>query len=169
MPLLVSVLGACLVAASTASAADSPNGHAGEPWWSNPQSAAPAGTAKVAEPISAATPGLAPKVADGGPGRADAIADFAPLPPGSGSSETRPATYLQDAAAESRAVEKAKTLETPSHGSDKPIQPPRQLPANDAGASHVPPEAAAGGRPAATSSNLVPQSQGSPRCRWQQR
>ncbi len=105
MPSLITVLGSCLVAAGTmypwsaAVAADRPVNPAGEPWWSNPPTAAsPVAGPKVAEYVAATVAADSrPKAGETAPpGRAGQGAEFAPDPPGSRGHDSLPAVFQQD-------------------------------------------------------------------------
>src|SRR5271157_208256 len=92
MPSLITVLGSCLVAASAAAAADRPANPAGEPWWSNPPTAAsPASGPKVPEYGAAVAAGPRSKAEETAPpGRDGPVPEFAPDPPGARPSHTMP-------------------------------------------------------------------------------
>src|SRR5580698_10506939 len=98
MPLLVTVLGSCLMAASAAVSADRPANSGPEAWWSNPPTAAStASGAKTPEYGSAVAAGSGsntvefPTLGHTGPS-----GEFAPDAPGVRPPQTLSANYQED-------------------------------------------------------------------------
>src|SRR5580692_2876842 len=147
MPFNIALLGSCLIAATTAIAAERPANSGPEPWWSNPPSVtlSPAGP-KITEYGAATATGSQSRAAESRPAeRTGPVADFAPDPPGSRHSETLPAAYLQ----ESRPSEEASAMgaspenaatHKPSRDpqAGAPDDTPLQLPATTPAASPLP-------------------------------
>ncbi len=165
MALLITVLGSCVVAASSAVAADRPANPAGPAWWSNPPSvASPVSGPKVPDYGSAVAAGSGSSAAEIAlPGRVGLSTEVAPDPPGLPHSPTLPADFQDDSALPRETpAEKTKAGEPFRGAGVRPLSPPSQLAATALAATPAAAVSAQGILPAAASSPQAAQGESVP-------